>query len=75
LRDDQGPFAIFSTGACVSSSIEMTGAFTQLQRTNPCRVMMARGLNLLPLTDTGHVFVSQAMFKIIPYEDPQLVLS
>ena len=75
LRDDAWPFAIFSTGECVSSSFEMTGMFTQIQRTTPCRVVMERWLKLLSLTDTGHVFVSQAMFKIIPYEDPQTVLS
>ncbi|MEI6426567.1 MAG: type II secretion system protein [Candidatus Absconditabacteria bacterium] len=76
LRDNQGSFAVFTTGECVSSAFELTGEFTPLQRNTPCRLFIQRsGEQQIPLTDPGHVLVSHALFKIIPYENPQAVLS
>ena len=77
LRDAQNfAYAVFTTGDCVSSAFELTGGFTLAQRQNPCRLFVQKsGEEMIPLTDTGHVLVSRAMFKIIPYEDPQTILS
>jgi hypothetical protein len=76
LRDDQWSYSVFTTGDCVSSAFELTGNFTHQQRLNPCRLFVQRsGSQLVSLTDSWHVLVSRAMFKIIPYEDPQTILS
>jgi len=76
LHDEQGSYSVFTTGACVSSAYELTWWFSSTQRQTPCRLFLQRsGDQQIPLTDTGHVLVSHAMFKIIPYEDPQIVLS
>lgn len=75
LHDAEWSFSIFSTWNCVSPAITITG-FTVQQRQNPCHLALLRSWStLLSLSDTGHVFVSRVMFKIIPFEDPDLILS
>ena len=74
LRDAQWSFALYTSGTCVSGNAEITG-FTSLQLANPCWLYLQRTGSALALTDPSHVLVSHALFKIIPYEDPQAVLS